>query len=83
MLYKVQQTPVYMLGNPAISTWVSADKPESTNPSSIPVTFNTGSSDYSLTRQISEFMTNYASYQTNVFDSTTLIGSVYYDPWAT
>lgn len=28
VLYKVQQTPVYMLGNPTISTYVSADKPD-------------------------------------------------------
>lgn len=83
MLRKVQQTPVYMLGNAAISTWVSADKPDATNPSWIPVTFNTGASDYTQTRQISSWMDTYVRFHTALFDSTTLIGYYYDSPWST
>lgn len=50
MLDMVKNTPVYMGGDMAIDTWISADKSAATNPANIPVIFNSGVSDYTLTR---------------------------------
>jgi hypothetical protein len=81
MLEMVKSTPVYMGGDMAIDSWISADKSAATNPNDIPVVFNTGESDYTLTRQITAWFSDHVQIAHEFFETTNSVYSRYYNPW--
>ena len=82
MLEAVMNTPVYMGGDPTVTSWISADNMTPTKPANSFIEFATGTNDYAYTRQVSIWHdSSFVRVLRKMFNTTITTYDAYVNPY--